>query len=41
MQAAPGGPDLILIVGGGVVLGLVAIVVAWLKWRQRPPSAPS
>jgi len=34
-QAAPlNNVDLVLIIGPGVIIGLVAVVVAYLKWRK-------
>lgn len=31
-------PDLVLVVGGGVVVAIVTIAIAYLKWHKTPAS---
>lgn len=37
-MSLPSDVDIVLVVGSGVILGVVACVFAYLKWRKPPSS---
>lgn len=39
MDTPPPNFDLVILIGPGVIIGLVAVLIAYLKWRQ-PPRPP-